>query len=65
MEIEIKLDAQKCDYYGLPEDKVQLSITRHPSLPGRVILKFDEVYFTISVDELYAALYYFREEAHR
>jgi len=32
---------------------------------NHVLMRFGDVYFTVPTDELYAALYYFREEAHR
>jgi hypothetical protein len=65
MEIEVTLDAETCDFSGQQRQKVDLTLTHDPVYRNHVLLRFGSTYFTIPVDELYAALYYFREEAHR
>jgi len=65
MEIEVRIDVKTCDFSGEQRQEVELTLRHDPMYRNHVLLRLGDVYFTVPIDELSAALYYFREEAHR
>ena len=65
MEIEVRIDVKTCDFSGEQRQEVELTLSHDPMYRNHVLMRFGNVYFSVPTDELYAALYYVREEAHR